>query len=132
LVFDDLTTGAESDIQNVTMIARGMVVRWGMSEKIGPVAVADAHAHQDGYLLPGAQPGSPATQELVDEEVRRIVDEAEQQVTELLERERARLDALAEALLDRETLDQADAYLLVGVEVPRLEPEEEAKAEARV
>ena len=73
LVFGETTTGAESDIQQVTRIARGMVERWGMSEKVGFLTVAP----QDGQspLLPGAEPVSEATQELIDAEVRRIVDE---------------------------------------------------------
>ena len=73
LVFGESTTGAESDIQQVTRIARGMVQRWGMSEKVGFLTVAP----QDGQsaLLPGAEPVSEATQELMDAEVRRIVDE---------------------------------------------------------
>ena len=57
VVYGDMTTGAESDIQNLTQIARGMVGRWGMSDAIGPVAVADGQ--QDGLLLPGAPPASP-------------------------------------------------------------------------
>jgi cell division protease FtsH len=130
LVYGDVTTGAESDIQNLTKIARGMVARWGMSEEIGPIAIADGAA-QDGFLLPGAPPVAPATQERVDGETRRIVDEAEDEVTDLLERERHRLDALAGALLDRETLDQEDAYRIAGAEVPTLEPEQEAKAAAQ-
>jgi cell division protease FtsH len=129
LVYDDVTTGAESDIQSLTKIARGMVARWGMSEAIGPIAIADPS--QDGFLLAGAPPASPATQQRVDDEARRIIDEAEDDVTNLLGRERPRLDALAEALLERETLDQADAYRLAGVEVPALDPEEEAKAGAQ-
>jgi cell division protease FtsH len=129
LVYGDVTTGAESDIQNLTKIARGMVARWGMSEEIGPIAIADGP--QDGFLLPGAPPASPATQQRVDEEARRIVDEAEEEVTVLLERERDRLDALAQALLERETLDQADAYRLVGADIPTLDPEQEAKAAAQ-
>jgi cell division protease FtsH len=126
IVFGDVTTGAESDIQNLTQIARGMVARWGMSEAIGPMAVAEGP--QDGFLLPGAPPSSPATQERVDEEARRIIDEAEAEVTSLLERERPRLDALARALLEHETLDQADAYRLAGAEAPVTGAEEEAKA----
>jgi cell division protease FtsH len=129
VVFDDLTTGAESDIQNLTQIARGMVGRWGMSEAIGPVAVTDGR--QDGTLLPGALPASEPTQQLVDEEVRRIVDGAEREVIELLTRERARLDGLARALLERETLDQVEAYEVAGVEVPRVDAGEEAEARAR-
>jgi cell division protease FtsH len=113
VVFDDITTGAESDIQNLTQVARGMVGRWGMSDAIGPIAVTDGR--QDGALLPGTVPASEPTQELVDNEVRRIVDEAEDEVVELLRRERDRLEALATALLDRETLDQPEAYQVAGV-----------------
>jgi cell division protease FtsH len=127
LVYGDITTGAESDIQNLTQIARGMVARWGMSDAIGPLAVADGQ--QDGFLLPGAPHVSPATQERVDEEVRRIVEQAEDEVADL--RERHRLDALAEALLEQETLDQAEAYRIAGVDAPELEPEQEAKAGAQ-
>jgi cell division protease FtsH len=128
LVFHDTTTGAESDIQNLTQTARGMVGRWGMSDAIGAVAVTDGR--QDGPLLPGALPASTATQQLVDEEVRRIVDEAERHVIQLLERERGRLEALARALLERETLDQPEAYEVAGVELPEINAEEEARAAA--
>ena len=127
VVFDDLTTGAESDIQNLTQIARGMVGRWGMSDAIGAIAVTDGR--QDGPLLPGAMPASPPTQQLVDEEVRRIVDGAEREVIELLKRERERLEALARALLERETLDQPEAYEVAGVDVPEVAGDE-AKAAA--
>jgi cell division protease FtsH len=126
VVFGDVTTGAESDIQNLTQTARGMVGRWGMSDAIGPVAVTDGR--QDGPLLPGALPASPPTQQLVDEEVRRIVEGAEANVIELLERERERLEALANALLERETLDQPEAYEVAGVELPEVDVEQEAKA----
>jgi cell division protease FtsH len=120
VVFDDLSTGAESDIQNLTQTARGMVGRWGMSDAIGPIAVTDGR--QEGPLLPGVAPASPLTQQLVDEEVRRIVDGAEQDVINLLESERERLDALAHALLERETLDQPEAYEVAGVEPSEIVP----------
>jgi len=116
VVYGEITTGAESDIQNLTKIARGMVGRWGMSEAIGPLAVSDGR--EDGPLLPGSSPVSPVTQQLVDDETRRIVEDAEREVLELLERERPRLDALAAALLERETLDHADAYAVAGVDLP--------------
>ena len=128
VVFGDLTTGAESDIQNLTQIARGMVGRWGMSDAIGAVAVTDGR--QDGMLLPGSAPASPLTQQLVDEEVRRIVDEAEDEAIALLNRERERLDALARALLERETLDQTEAYEVAGVEAREVDVHDEAKATA--
>jgi cell division protease FtsH len=126
VVYGDTTTGAESDIQNLTRIARGMVARWGMSEALGPLAIADGP--QDGFLLPGSTPASPATLERVDDETRRIVEEAENEVVGLLERERSRLDALAHALLEQETLDQADAYRIAGVEEPVVESEAETRA----
>jgi cell division protease FtsH len=125
VVYGDVTTGAESDIQNLTQIARGMVGRWGMSDAIGAIAVTDGR--QDGPLLPGSAPASPATQQLVDEEVRRIVEGAERDVIQLLGRERKRLEALAHALLERETLDQPEAYEVAGVEPPQVDAAEEAK-----
>ncbi|HEV7845564.1 MAG TPA: ATP-dependent zinc metalloprotease FtsH [Thermoleophilaceae bacterium] len=114
LVFGDATTGAESDIQQVTRIARGMVERWGMSEKVGFLAVAP----QDGVspLLPGAEPVSEATQELIDSEVRRIVDEEQDATERLLADNRDRLEALAESLLERETLDETEAYAAAGID----------------
>jgi cell division protease FtsH len=116
VIYDELTTGAESDIQQLTQIARGMVGRWGMSDAIGAVAVADGRS--DGLLLPGQSSTSEETQRLVDEEVRRIIDEAERATIELLERERPRLEALTRALLAKETLDQVEAYEIAGVPVP--------------
>jgi cell division protease FtsH len=116
VIYNELTTGAESDIQQITQIARGMVGRWGMSDVIGPIAVADGRS--DGMLLPGQSPTSPETQRLVDEEVRRIVEEAEHDTILLIERERPRLEALTRALLEKETLDQAEAYEIAGVPLP--------------
>ncbi len=114
LVFGDITTGAESDIQQVTAIARGMVARWGMSEKVGFLTVTPSGGQ--GLLLPGADPASEATQELVDAEARRIVDEEQEATRRLVEESRERLDALADALLERETLDEVDAYAVAGID----------------
>jgi cell division protease FtsH len=117
VVYEQMTTGAESDIQQLTQLARGMVGRWGMSDVIGPIAVSDGR-QDGGLLLPGSSPTSEATQRLIDEEVRRIVDEAENETIELIERERPRLESLARALLAKETLDQAEAYEIAGVPLP--------------
>jgi cell division protease FtsH len=114
VVFGDITTGAESDIQQVTMIARGMVERWGMSDKVGFLTVTPQNGRS--VLLPGAEPVSEATQELIDSEVRRIVDEEHELTTQLVADNRDRLDRLAEALLERETLDEIDAYAAAGIE----------------
>ena len=113
IVYDEPTTGAESDIQQLTGIARGMVERWGMSEKVGFLAVAPREGQSP--LLPGAEPVSEATKELIDSEVRRIVDDELDYVRQLLTDNRERLDALAEALLEHETLDELDAYAAAGI-----------------
>jgi len=114
VVFGETSTGAESDIQQLTEIARQMVGRWGMSSAIGPIAVIPRDG--SGPLLPGVAEVSPATQKLVDDEVRRVVDESHQQVVTLLEENRDKLDSLANALLEHETLDEDDAYEAAGVE----------------
>ncbi|HXD66612.1 MAG TPA: cell division protein FtsH, partial [Solirubrobacteraceae bacterium] len=103
-----LTTGAESDIQQLTRIARGMVGRWGMSRAVGPIAVLPADGQ--GPLLPGVSETSEETQQLVDQEVRRIVETAHEEAVVTLSSHRANLDALVAALLEHETLDQVEAY----------------------
>ena len=113
VVFGDLTTGAESDIQQLTRIARGMVGRWGMSRAVGPIAVLPADGQ--GPLLPGVSETSEQTQQLIDEEVRRIVEAAHDEATVTLSSHRANLDALVAALLERETLDQDEAYDAAGL-----------------
>jgi cell division protease FtsH len=118
IVFNEATTGAESDIQQVTRLARGMVERWGMSDRVGFLTVARADGQSP--LLPGAEPVSEATQELVDAEVRRIVDEELEVTRSVLGENRERLDSLASALLEHETLDEADAYAAAGIERGRV------------
>jgi cell division protease FtsH len=113
VVYGETSTGAESDIQQLTELARQMVGRWGMSPAIGPIAVLPRDG--SGPLLPGVAETSPQTQELVDEEVRRIVDDAYREVVELLTQNRDKLDSLANALLEHETLDEEDVYAAAGV-----------------
>jgi len=113
IVFGDMTTGAESDIQLLTRIARQMVGRWGMSAAIGPVAVIPMDGA--GPLFPGVHETSDATQRLVDEEVRRIVESAHAEVSELLGGHRDNLDSLVSGLLESETLDEVDAYAAAGL-----------------
>jgi cell division protease FtsH len=116
VVFGETSTGAESDIQQLTEIARQMVGRWGMSSAIGPVAVISRDGQ--GPFLPGVSEVSQATQKLIDDEVRRIVEEAHQEVVDLLQKNRDKLDSLAKALLEHETLDEDDAYDAAGVPRP--------------
>jgi cell division protease FtsH len=113
VIYGTTTTGAESDLQQLTEIARHMVGRWGMSEAVGPVTVLPADGQ--GPLLPGASETSQQTQRLVDEEVRRLVEEAHKEVAQLLGDHREQLESLAQALLKAETLDAIDAYAAAGV-----------------
>jgi cell division protease FtsH len=113
IVFGNITTGAESDIQQLTQIARRMVGRWGMSPAIGPIAVLPSDGN--GLLFPGMSETSETTQRLVDEEVRRIVESAHHDVTEVLAEHRSNLDSLVAALLEHETLDETDAYPAAGL-----------------
>jgi cell division protease FtsH len=115
MMYDTITTGAESDIQQLTQIARQMVGRWGMSDVIGPVAVLSADGQ--GPLLPGVSEASEQTQRLVDEEVRRLVEDAHKEVMSLLTDHRDQLESLAQALLGAETLDGLDAYAAAGVPI---------------
>ncbi|EGJ74466.1 putative cell division protein [Streptomyces sp. Tu6071] len=113
LVFGVITTGAESDLEQVTNLARGMVGRWGMSARVGRLSALPNDGQQP-YGLAAA----PATLDTIDEEMRRIVDECYAHALRTLQEHRAQLDALADALLESETLDEADAYHAAGI--PRL------------
>jgi cell division protease FtsH len=119
VVYGDQTTGAESDIRQATQLARLMVGRFGMSEEIGFVAVIP----QDGdtSALQGLTEVSEHTRQRVDAEVKRIVDEAHDEAIRILTEHRGRLDSLAEALVQAETLDQPEAYAAAGLAAPEAE-----------
>lgn len=118
LVFGDLTTGAEVDLEQVTALARQMVGRWGMSAAIGPVSVLPEPGFDLGFVtVDGASP-SESTRQLVDSEIRSIVDECHHRAVAILRENRERLDRLADRLLARETLDEAEAYQVVGLPMP--------------
>jgi cell division protease FtsH len=119
VVLGDVSTGAESDLEQATATARQMVGRWGMSPAIGPVSVLPAPGLDEGIFSANAP--AQATQDLVDAEVRRILEDCFQEALDVLRRNREHLDPLAERLLERETLDEAEAYLAAGV-TPALAP----------
>jgi cell division protease FtsH len=121
VVYGKITTGAESDIQQLTQIARQMVGRWGMSDKLGPVSVLPSEGA--GPFLPGVSETSPQTQWLVDQEVRRMIDEAHAEARQLLGEHRGQLDGLAHALLAAETLDAPAAYAAAGVPMRSVDPQ---------
>ncbi|MDJ1371186.1 ATP-dependent zinc metalloprotease FtsH [Gulosibacter molinativorax] len=108
-IFGVITTGAESDLQTVTNIARQMVGRWGMSEKVGPVQVYP----QDGD--PRQSGASERLLELVDEEVRALVVDCYAETRKVLRENRVHHDSLVAALLEKETLDEAEAYEAAGL-----------------
>ena len=117
LVFDDVTSGAQSDLQQATLLAREMVGRWGMSEAVGLVAVLGSE--DAGGWGPWTGDGlSEKTRELVDAEVRALIDAAYAQARELLHAHLDKLAELAQALLERETLDEPDAYAAAGIPHP--------------
>jgi hypothetical protein len=109
VVFGVITSGSESDLQTCTAIARSMVGRWGMSERIGPMSVfqPDADPRMSGV--------AEATLDAVDQEVRRLIEEAYDRAIELLTQHRARLDRVVAQLLERETLDEAEVYAAAGL-----------------
>ncbi|WP_240136828.1 ATP-dependent zinc metalloprotease FtsH [Streptomyces sp. MUM 178J] len=118
VVFGVVTTGSESDLEQVTVLARGMVGRWGMSERVGRLTAIPSDAQQ-AYGLSAA----PGTLDAVDTEMRRIVDECYESACRQLRDNRDRLDALAGALLQNETLEEDAAYAAAGI--PRLTKDQE-------
>src|SRR5512135_79007 len=129
LVFgpDKVTTGASNDIERATALARRMVTQFGMSERIGPLAVGDKE--QEIFLgreFAQRREISERTAEMVDDEVKRLVDEAYAKATQILGGNRELLDRIAVALLERETIDREDLDRLVKGEplAPRVLPPE--------
>jgi cell division protease FtsH len=114
LVYGEVSTGAESDLEQATRIARQMVGRWGMSPVIGPVSVLPGPGQEPVFGFDGTGP-APATRELLDAEVRRLLDEAATEAEQILSVHRSNLDALVEALLEAETLDADEAYRAAGI-----------------
>ncbi|CAM5492050.1 MULTISPECIES: ATP-dependent zinc metalloprotease FtsH [Streptomyces] len=110
VVFGVITTGAENDLEHVTGLARGMVTRWGMSDLVGHLSVLPDDSQQ-----PYGMSAAPRTLDLVDGEMRRIVEECYAEACRTLEENRHRLDGLAVALLEHETLEEADAYRVAGI-----------------
>jgi cell division protease FtsH len=119
-VFKVVTTGSESDLETVSRIARSMVGRWGMSEKIGRLSVLPAEGD------PRMAGVSDALLDAVDEEVRRITDECYAEARRLLRENRAKLDAIVAQLLVRESLDEPEVYAAAGIARPNGHPPEAA------
>ncbi|CAB4549458.1 MAG: ATP-dependent zinc metalloprotease FtsH [Actinobacteria bacterium] len=114
IVFGHLNSGAANDLEQATGIARRMVREWGMSERVGPMAW---HSQQQVFLgedlMTSGREYSDETARLMDEEISRILIEQEQRAHELLTKHRRALDLVAEALLEKETIDGSEVAALV-------------------
>ena len=122
VVYGTRTTGAESDIEQATSLARSMVTRWGMSDTLGMVELAPRQNPYLGGALGGDKPYSEETGRVVDEEVHRIIHQCHDQARRLLLQHRRQLDALVAALLERETLDEKEILEATGLPpAPELE-----------
>ena len=118
IVYGTRTTGAESDIEQATGIARQMVTRWGMSDRLGMVQLGrrkNAYLGSSADGLTGPKPFSEATAEAIDAEVLRIINENHEEARRLLTLHRRQLDALAEALVARETLGEEEILAVTGL-----------------
>jgi cell division protease FtsH len=117
LVFGTKTTGAQNDIEQASALARDMVTRWGMSDRLGMVQLAPRENAFLGTVegLDGARPYSESTAAAIDEEVHRIISESHDEALRLLIAHRRELDALAEALLARETVDEEEILTVTGL-----------------
>ena len=118
IIYGTKTTGAESDIEQATGLARRMVTRWGMSDRVGMVQLAPRESPYlggpEGYY-PGAKPFSEQTAEAIDEEVRKIIGDSLDEARRLLTKYRKALEVLAEALLARETLNEQEILEVTGL-----------------
>lgn len=121
VVFGEITTGASDDIKRATRLARAMVCELGMSEKMGPIAYGE---NEESVFLgremtQRREDYSADTAREIDEEVRRIIDEQYQVALRVMQENRDKLDRLAQALLERETLDAVEiAACMEGTELP--------------
>ncbi len=120
LVFDDITSGASSDLENVTRIARAMVTRLGMSEELGPLV----YGQKEELIFLGREISeqrdySEAVAEQIDREVRKLVDESFDQACKILKKYRSMLDAVAAKLLEVETLTREEFEAIFPPPIPK-------------
>lgn len=134
---DDISSGAVSDIQQATSIAREMVMNWGMSEKLGPIYYSGNGMMREAYF-PSQSEYSETTSETIDSEIKRIIDLAYRQARELIEKNKDRLEAISQSLLKYETLDADEVKMILdGKELDKptvaqlLQNEQEKAAQAQ-
>ncbi|TWU03949.1 ATP-dependent zinc metalloprotease FtsH [Neorhodopirellula pilleata] len=130
IVYNETCVGAENDLERATSIARRMVTHWGMSAKIGPVSYKTSD--EDPFLgreIHQSRQFSEHTQELIDEEVARILLEADQKAEQLLREHRGQLETITRALLEREELNEVELTELIGPSIHKRKGDTEGKVE---
>ena len=111
---DDISSGAESDIQKATHIAKQMVLTWGMSDELGPISYSpDTSYNEKFYALPAEKDYSDKTAEEIDKEVKKLIDDTYKQAEDLINKNKNELRRIANALLKYETLDADDVKLIL-------------------
>jgi cell division protease FtsH len=114
-VFGQLDTGAGNDLERATNLARRMVTNWGMSDKLGPVTLGKIEEHIFlGKEMAQAKNYSESTAEIIDQETKRLIEDAERKVKHILRDNLDNLHALAKALLEREILDSHEVDVIIG------------------
>ncbi len=118
-VFAELTTGASDDIKKATALARNLVTRFGMSEKIGPIALGEREEMVFlGREIASEHDYSEETARLVDQEVKRFLDAAQKRAEAIIARRRAILDKIATVLIEKETIERDEFEAIVGIRNP--------------
>jgi cell division protease FtsH len=126
IVFDQLDTGAGNDLERATKLARKMVCNWGMSEKLGPVTFGKTEEHIFlGREMAQQKDYSDRTAELIDSEVRLLVEGAQERARQILTEHLDKLHALAKALLEREVIDGSEMDEIIGMSPGDSEPVDE-------
>jgi len=110
---DDISSGAQSDIEQATKIARQMVLTWGMSDQLGPISYGNDGGMKDFAFMSPEKEYSEKTAEAIDSEVKRILDDAYGQARETIEKHKGQLEGIAKALLKYETLDADDVQIIL-------------------
>ena len=115
LIFKELTTGPHNDLEKATDLARALITKYGMSEKVGPVAFGESQELIFlGKELSAAKNYSEATAQLIDSEVRRLLVEAQKRARDIITKRRATLEKIAKVLIDKETIEQEEFKTLVA------------------
>ena len=129
IIFDDVTNGAAMDLRQATDIARKMVCEWGMSEKLGPLAYGNREEHiYLGRDITRSEDYSEETARKIDEEIAKILHDAEERARTILQEHRDQLETLGNELLDKETLSAVEIRSLLGLSEDEAPVAEETEA----